>query len=133
MDTSTVIALTGSFLKFVGETLADLKARQIAQIDVDLLRLKRSKLSEALEDFKSKLPTAVTQEKARVEQDMISRGLANTTIRTSTLQAVERDANDRVETATREYNRAIEEIALLERRVTELTRCPWWKRLLGCS
>jgi len=41
-----------------------------------LLNLKRNQLSEKLDDFKSQLDSAAKQEKARAEQDLISRGLA---------------------------------------------------------
>ena len=53
MDTSTLVTLSGSFFKSVGEILADLKRQDIARIDVDLLHLKRTVLSEQLEDFKT--------------------------------------------------------------------------------
>jgi len=113
METSTVIALTGGFFKFVGEVVADLKRQELATIDADLLNLKRTQLAEKLEDFKSDLDAAVKREKGRAEQDLISRGLANSSIRQSALWAIERDASNELARASREYNRAIEEIALL--------------------
>jgi hypothetical protein len=131
MDTTTVIAITGSFLRSVGEIIADVKRQDLASINLDLLRLKRTQLAEKLDDFKSQLVAAVKQQKGRVEQDLISRGLGNTTVRGSMLRAVERDASTEVDRATREYNRAIEEIALLERKVTEQSR-RWWRTLLRC-
>ena len=131
MDISTVIKLTGTFLRAVGETIADLKQRDLASIDLDLLRLKRGQLAEDLETFESKLADVVKQEKARAEQDLISRGLGNTTIRESTLRAIENDASTELERGIREYNRAIEEIALLKLKVTELAR-PSWRKLLRC-
>lgn len=120
MDTSSVISLTGAFLKTVGEVVADVKR---SRVDADLLRLKRKYLSEKLEDFESQLTVAVVQEKARAEQNLISRGLAGTTIRQSTILAIERDASNELDKVTREYNRAIEEIALLERKAAG-TRSP---------
>lgn len=131
MDTTTLISLTGSFLQTVGEVLADLKRQEIVRLDVDLLNLKRSQLAEKLHDFKSELDSAVKQEKARAEQDLISRGLANSTVRQSTLRAVEQDASSELDKATREYNRAIEEISLLEQKLKTQAR-PWWKKLFGC-
>jgi len=131
METSTVIALTGGFFKFVGEVVADLKRQELATIDADLLNLKRTQLAEKLEDFKSDLDAAVKREKGRAEQDLISRGLANSSIRQSALWAIERDASNELARASREYNRAIEEIALLERKVKEQAR-PWWKKLFHC-
>jgi hypothetical protein len=110
-------SLTGEFQRFVGETLAELRRQDVASIDGDLLNLKRSHLAEKLKDFKRELEVAVKREKGRAEQDLISRGLANTTIRPSLLRGIESDASNESDKATREYNRAIEEIALLERKV----------------
>jgi hypothetical protein len=131
MNITTVISLTGSFIQSVGEIIADLKRRDLASIDLDLLRLKRMQLSEKLDDFKLQLDAAVKHEKARTEQDLISQGLGNTSVRVSMLRAVENDASAELNRSIREYNRAIEEIALLERKVTELSR-PWWRRLFHC-
>lgn len=116
MDTFTVVA---GFLRFVGEVLADLAAKTLAEIDIDLLSLKRTTLAEKLDDFTGDLSTTVKQEKGRVEQDMISRGLGNTTIRLGKLASIDEQAATDTERATREYNRAIKEIALLERKVRE--------------
>jgi hypothetical protein len=129
MDITTIISLTGCFLQTVGEVLADLKRQDIARLDVDLLNLKRSQLAEKLDDFKSELDSAVNQEKSRAERDLISRGLATSTVRQSTLQAIENDASRELDTAAREYNRAVEEIALLEQKVLAQAR-PWWKKFL---
>jgi hypothetical protein len=130
METSTLISLTGSFLKLVGEVLADVKRQDLATLDADMLRLKRDLLSEKLQDFKSTLDAAVTQEKGKAEQDLISRRLSNTTVRQSTLRAIDHDAATELERATREYNRAIEEIALMERKLDVQNRPPWWRKLL---
>ncbi|MDB5291873.1 MAG: hypothetical protein JWL69_3114 [Phycisphaerales bacterium] len=127
MDTSAVIS---GFLQFAGELLAELKRQDIAQIDADLLRLKRDTLREKLEDVKRDLGDAVKKEKGKAEQDLISRGLSNTTIRDSKLRSIEQDANTKLERAVREYNRAIEEIALMEQRLQTNARS-WWKRILN--
>lgn len=130
MDTSTVISVSGGFLKFVGEALADVKRQDLANVDADLLKLKRQVLAEKLEEFKSSLDTAAKLEKARSVQELISRGLANTTVRQSSLRAIEHDAATELERATREYNRAIEEIALIERKLEVQNRPRWWKKIL---
>ena len=131
MDTTTIISLTGTFLKTVSEVVADLKRQELARLDVDLLNLKRTQLTDNFDDFKSELESAVKQEKAQAEQDLISRGLANSTLRQSKLRAIEKDASTKSEKATRECSRAIEEIALLEQKINERAR-PWWKKLLHC-
>jgi hypothetical protein len=130
MDISTVISATGTFIKFAGEVIADLKRRDIATIDAELLNLKKNELKVQLEQCMSKLEVAVKQDKAWTEQHLISLGLSNTTIRDGRFRAIERDASNEVEKATREYNRAMEEIALMECKLHELAK-PWWKKLLG--
>jgi hypothetical protein len=130
MDTSTVISVTGTFLKLVGEVLADVERQDLARLEADMLKSKRELLSEKLEEFKSSLDAAVAQEKGRAEQDLISRGLANTTVRQSIFRGIEKDAATELGRASREYNRAIEEIALLERRLEVQNRPPWWRKLL---
>jgi hypothetical protein len=131
MDTSTVISLTGTSLKAVGEVVADLKRQDLAGVSVDLLNLKRSELHEKLKDFYSDLAAAATREKGFARQDLVSRGFVNSSLLDSTLRGIEQDASTELDRATREYNRAIEEIALLERKAKEEAR-PWWKRLLRC-
>lgn len=129
MEISTVISTTVSFVKFAGEVIADLKRQELARIDADLLGLKRTVLTEKLEEFKSNLAVAVKQEKARAEQGLISRGLSNSTVRDSTLRAIDQDASNEVTRASREYNRTMEEIALLERKVNEQAQS-WWRKVL---
>jgi hypothetical protein len=130
MQTSTLISLTGSFLRLVGEAVADVKRQDLAKLDADQLRIKRQLLSEKLEEFKVNLDTAVKKEQGKAEQDLISRGLGNLTVRESALKAIEHDAATELEKASREYNRGIEEIALLEGRLEVQNRPPWWKKLL---
>ena len=89
MDTS---ALIGPFLQVVGEVLADVKKQRLADIDIERLRLDRSTLAEKLEDFNKDLAANVKQEKGRAEQDMISRGLSNTTIRLNALASIDQQA-----------------------------------------
>jgi hypothetical protein len=129
MNTTTLISLSGGFLKFVGESLAEIKRKEFTTVDAELLKLKRDVLAEKLEDFKSSLDVAVKQEKAKSEQDLISRGLGNSTVRQNCLRAIEHDAAAELERATREYNRAIEEIALMERKLEVLNRSLWKKIL----
>lgn len=130
MDTSAIIATTSNFMKFVGEELANVKRRDLANVDSELLRLKRRTLSEKLEDFKSKLEDATRKEKAAVEADLVRRRLASSTVLYSQFGAIERDAATELERGTREYNRAIEEIALVESKVEIQNRRPWWKKVL---
>jgi hypothetical protein len=128
MGISTVISLTAGFMKYAGEIIADLKRQELARIDIEMLNLKRTQLSERLEEFNSESEIAIKKKKAQEEQSLISRGLFNSTVRDSTLRAIENDANNEVAKATREYNRTMEEIALMERKITEKAQ-PWWKKV----
>ncbi len=130
MNTSTIISVSGSFLKFVGEALSDVKRQDLSNVDAELLTLKRRVLAEKLEEFKSSLDAAAKLDKAKTEQDLISRGLANTTVRLSSLRAIENDAATELERATREYNRAIEEITLMERKLEIQNLALWWIKVL---
>lgn len=129
MDTSILISITGRFFQSVGEIVAELKRQELAKLDADLLTLKRQLLAEKHEEFESDLEDAVRIEKARTEQDLISRGLGNTTIRQSSLRAIENDAARELNQALREYNRALEEIALMERNMREQAESGWKKLL----
>jgi hypothetical protein len=124
MDTS----LTPTFIKLVGQVLADVKRRDLATINADLLRLKRDSLNDGLRKFKASLEVSVKQQKVKAAQGHISRGLGKTPIPRSTFAAIENHAAHQMVEATREYNRAIEEIALLEKKIALRSR-PWWKRL----
>src|SRR5262249_16771538 len=114
---------TGGFLKFVGEELTDLKRHDLAMIKADLLRLKRRILTENLEEFKVSQDAAVKKAKAKAEQDLISRGLANTTVRQSTLPAIDNARGNELEKAAHDYNRTIEELALMERKLGVQMSC----------
>jgi hypothetical protein len=129
MEISTVISTTGSFIKFAGEVIADLKRQELARIDAALLNLKKTVLTKKFEEFKSELETAVKQEKACKEQELISRRLSNLTVRDSLLRGIEQDASNEVTKALREYNRTMEEIALMERKLNEQAQSSWKKLL----
>lgn len=130
METSVLLGMAGKFVSTAGEILADLKRRDIGTIDADLLRLKREKMTEALDQLRADVGKAVEQKKAEAKQDLISRGLANSTVLDSMMRRVEQDAGDELDKASREYSRNLEEIALLERKVAEQNK-PVWKKLLN--
>ena len=131
MTTDPVIGILMDFLKMVGEVLAGLKRMELADIDAEILRLRRRRLAEGLDEFKSRLESETRKKNALVKQDTINRGLGNSTVLGSMLGAIDRDAHADAEKATREYNRAIEEISLFEQRVKVQAR-PWWKKILRC-
>jgi hypothetical protein len=130
MSLSTFVTITGPFIKFIGEALADLKRQKLADIDLEQLRLRRKILAEKLEDCRTNLLIEVERAKGEAKQDLISRGLANSTVLDSMLRTIDQDSTNELNNATREYNRAIEEIALLERQVREQAT-PFWTRFLG--
>jgi len=122
MSISTVVSITTGFIKSAGEVLADLKRQELARIDVNLLNLKRSRLAEELEECKAMVQTAAVQAKGHAQQEMINRGQGNTTVLDSRLRTIDLDAANELHKATREYNRAIEEIALREQQVKVQSR-----------
>jgi hypothetical protein len=130
METSVILGTAGKFISMSGEILAELKRRDIATIDADLLRLKRERMSEALEQWRADVGKAQVRRKAEVQQDLISRGLRNSTVLNSMIRRVEQDAADEGEKAAREYSRNIEEIALMERKLVEQNK-PFWKKMLN--
>jgi hypothetical protein len=127
MEPSVVIQLTGTFVKFVGETVAEVKRLEVAAVDKDLLRLKQKVLSERLEDLEKQMVDAVDVAKKNMAGNLASRGMANSSTMPSFILGIENDAREQLGIAWREHNRAIEEFALLERRISELS-CPCWKR-----
>jgi hypothetical protein len=130
LDTAKIIAISGGFIQFVGGVLADLKRQELSQIDIDLLRLKSTQLGEKLDDFKRDLAAAVKDEKGHALQDLISRGLANSSLRETKLRSIEEEAKTQLDRAQREHDHAIEEIALMEKRIKTENR-PAWKRFIG--
>jgi hypothetical protein len=75
MNLSTVVTVTGPFVKFIGDALAEVKRQRLADIDLDVLRLHRTNWAEKLEECKEMLQRSIIEEKGRAKQDLISRGL----------------------------------------------------------
>jgi signal transduction histidine kinase len=90
MSLPALIAVTGPFLKFVGEVLVDVKRQRLADIDLEQLRLRRTILSERFEECRNRLHREMERAKGHTHQDLISRGLANSTVLDSNLRSIER-------------------------------------------
>jgi hypothetical protein len=133
MSLSTVIAITSPIMKLAGEVVADLKRQESSKIDLAQLDLQRTVLTERFEDCKEELQRFVAQDKARAEQDLITRGLGNTTVLDSKRSAIDREAANELSKATREVNRALELIALLERQAKERAASLFKKILVWCG
>jgi hypothetical protein len=103
MDAFT--SLTVPFYKSVAQVLDELKRQEAARIDIELLNVKRKTLAEKRDELLAGAKAASQKDKAH-----------------------EKDWADQIEVCMREYNRAIEEIATMERRLKKSR--PWWKRLL---
>lgn len=134
MEPAIANQLVGVFVKFVGETLHELKSKPLTEIDLDLLRLKHDVLKERLAGLESQVEEAVKIQKGNAIGDLSNRGLLNSSMKESTLLAIDRDANQQLDNARREHNRAIEEIALMERRIREqMTPCyvRVWRKIRG--
>ncbi|MFL5244671.1 MAG: hypothetical protein ACJ8FY_21425 [Gemmataceae bacterium] len=133
MSLATVVAITGPFIKFVGDMLADLKREESGKTDLALFDLQRTVLNERFGDYKEELQKLVAQEKGRAVQDSISRGLGNSTVLDSKRSAIDRDAANELAKATREVSRANEHIALLERQAKERAASSSKKILSWCG
>ena len=111
--------------------VTDLKSRKLSKLDADLLQLKMTELTEKFDEFKSDYDAAVNKEKRRAAQETFSQGLANTTAMQNTLLAIEKNANNALEKASRAHSRAVKDITQLKREVNERSQI-WWRRLLDC-
>ena len=128
---TTVYASVSVFVKWIGEELADVKRREVASIDAELLALKRRVWSEKLEQLRTDANAAAEQEKAAARQDHINRGLGNSTVVSSALRMIDIKTAGEIEKATREYTRGIEEVALLERKLEVQNRPNLIRRVLA--
>ena len=88
MEPTTVLSLTGTFLKLVGDTLDAVKRQELADVDAAWLRLKREQLSEKLDEYKADLDAAVKRDKAKVQQEHVSRGLGGSTVLQSAFRVI---------------------------------------------
>ena len=127
MEPSIGTQLFGKFSKLAASTLAELKAKDTAELDLDEIRLKRDKLAKGLQQLEVDVEGAVRVQKDDAVADLSSRGLSNSSMKDSTFLAIDRDANKQLDEARQEYGRAIEELALLERRV-RIRMVPSWSR-----
>jgi hypothetical protein len=105
-------------VRFVEETLADLKRLELTEIDIELLRLKQTSLGEKLDDLKSDFASDTKKRVVDVEQDMMKRGVIIPLVWNGMLLA--RRFIRRVETARRIQ---IERPAAVGNRVFKLSRC----------
>jgi hypothetical protein len=106
-------------LQLIGEQLAEIKRLAISEIDTDILRLKRTVLEEKLAQFNQQMLLNSQKDKSNKLQELNSRRLGNSSLVSSAIHALENAYNSQLLVATTGYNRAIEEIALLERKIAE--------------
>jgi hypothetical protein len=128
MDIGEFVNLVDPYMRRVGQVVEELKRQDIARIDIALLNRKRQVLDEQREEFLSRAKAEAGKDTAKIDEEMTDRGLMTSTVRHSRHIAVENQWADQILKGLREYNRAIEEIALMEQRIREEFR-PWWKRL----
>ena len=124
MDTSTTIAAfslaidaAGAFYKVLGNRMQAVRAKNIADLDREFLGLEQQRIEEALERLGNELKKTVEIEKSEATQDLIQRGLYNSTVKDSVLKNIERESYSRFESAAREVARAKEEIGLLVNKI----------------
>jgi hypothetical protein len=125
MDADHWLDIVAPFYKVVGEAVEELTRRSIAEIDTDLLRLKREELTDQLEETRASVAQAANLEKKNQIADLASRGLSGATLKESFENGVDTRSTEVLKKMHREYNRAIEKIALLERKVRARQWWPW--------
>jgi hypothetical protein len=128
MDADTWIEVAAPFYTAVGEVVKELTRRNIADIDLELLKLKREELTDRLNETRTKVAKAADLEKKNAVADLSSRGLGGSSLKESTIGGVDSRSAEVLDKMHREYNRAIEKIALMERKVSSRR---WWHWLFG--
>lgn len=124
-----VVPVVAQFYDVMATVLSELKGERLAAIDLELLDLKKRQLREKYIHTTQQLACSNRHARAKSQQDLISRGLGNTTVLATHLRALDRDAKAEMISIGRDYANALHEIALTERRVRE-NSMPWWRRLL---
>ena len=133
MEPDTVTSRTDHFFKYAEEMITDLKSRKLSKFDEEFLQLKMIELTEIFDKFKSDFDASLKHEKARAAQETFSQGLANTTAMHNTLLAIERNAKNEMEKASRAHSHAVKDLTQMKREVTERSK-NWWSKLLeGCG
>jgi hypothetical protein len=125
MDADSWLTIVAPFYKVAGEAVEELTRRSIAEIDSELLRLKREELTDRLEEAQTAVARAADLDKKNKIADLASRGLLGSSMKESSQNGVDARSADVLEKMHREYNRAIERIALLEKKVNARNRWPW--------
>jgi len=118
MDAFKWLEVVGPFYAAVGESVEELTRRNTAEIDPDLLRLKREEIADKFEDAKSGLAKAADLAKKNAIADLSSRGLLGSSLKESSQKSIDGKATEELGKMQREYNRALERIAVLERNVS---------------
>jgi hypothetical protein len=111
MDSSSV---TAEISKVTKEILDELSSKALGKIKLERIRLKRRELLDKLQHFKEDLAKKVTQAKAKVDQDYMSRGFYNSSLHTGDVKEIEIQAVTETRTADQEYQRALDELKLVE-------------------
>ena len=127
MDAGEWVSIVAPFYTAIGQVLEEFSRQTIAEIDIALLRLEREKLTEKLEDTRTAIVKAADLEKKNKIADLASRGLLGSSIRESSSNGVDTRSADVLEKMHREYNRAIEKLALLEQKVN-VRNNQWWRK-----
>jgi hypothetical protein len=109
----------------IGEVVEEFSRKSIAEIDVNSLRLEREKLAEKLEDAKAAIVKAADLEKKNKVADLAQRGLLSSSMKESSSNGVDTRSADVLDKMHREFNRAIEKLALLEQKIN-VRNSRWW-------
>jgi hypothetical protein len=118
MDAFKWLEVVAPFYAAVGESIEELTRRSPADIDPDLLRLKREEIADKFEDAKSGLAKAADLAKKNAVADLASRGLLGSSLKELSQKSIDSKATEELGKMQREYNRAMERLAVLERNVS---------------
>jgi hypothetical protein len=125
MEPLVLAKLTAGFVEGAGKVLAEIQKEDLAFLQLKKISIAMDRLKERYEDFKGKLDDAVLQLKSEKRQDLINRGMSNTSVADSFISAIDRDAGKELVEATREFNRTREELALREQEIRIRNRSVW--------
>ena len=117
MDVRKLLSVTSPFYESVGRVVEEITRLSIDEMDIDFLQLRRSELTEQLENARKNLAEAAELDKKNRFAELADRGLSGSSIREAVHHNVNTEAADELETIHREYIRAIENIGLIERKI----------------
>jgi hypothetical protein len=117
MEVVSAIPALEVFHTCVRGALSYVRERDARNADIELLRLHEQKIIESLRKLRDQTLVSLEQEKARKVQDLIDRGLYNSSLKDCEFRRLEEDAWTRINDAEKEATRTFEEIAIARKKL----------------